>query len=133
MKKVLAGGRFNILHPGHIYFLQKAKSLGDYLVVVLAHDKTILKQKKALLFPAEERKMLIESLKCVDKVIIGYEIGDESGYIRVVNDESPDIIALGYDQKINAKVLQGKIGKKIKIVRIGNYKGYATQKIIKRK
>ena len=133
MKKVLVGGRFNILHPGHIYFLQKAKSLGDYLVVVLAHDKTILKQKKALLFPAEERKMLVESLKCVDRVIIGYEIGDESGYIKVVKDENPDIIALGYDQKINAKALQGKVGKKIKIVRIGNYKGYATQKIIKRK
>lgn len=136
MKKVLAGGRFNILHPGHVWFLEKSKSLGDYLVVVIARDRTIKKSNKSLLFPEQERKRMVASLKCVDKTVVGYEIDDERGYVKILKKEKPDIIALGYDQKVDVKQLQAltqNAGLTCKIVRIGNYKGYQTKKIIKRK
>lgn len=131
MKKVLAGGRFNILHPGHIHFLKKAKSLGDYLVVVIANDATIRSQKKSLLFPANERKLLVRSLKFVDKVVIGYEIADDSGYAKIIRDEQPDIIALGYDQKLDRKKLR--LNPRIRVIRVGNFKGYKTRKLVERK
>jgi FAD synthetase len=124
MKRVLVGGAFNVIHPGHIFFLKKAKSLGDFLIVVVANDNNVLKNKGYLLFSAEERKMILENLKIVDKVVIG----DKSDFLRVVEKEKPDIIALGYDQKINEKDLREKLkSMKIdcKVVRIkekfGNY------------
>lgn len=124
MKRVLVGGAFNVIHLGHIFFLKKAKSLGDFLIVVVANDKNVLKSKGYLLFSAEERKMILENLKIVDKVSIGHE----SDFLRVVEKEKPDTIALGYDQKINEKDLREKLkSMKIdcKVVRIkekfGNY------------
>lgn len=134
MKKVLVGGRFNILHPGHVYFLEKAKSLGDFLVVVIAHDATIRKQKKFLLFPARERKKLLESLSFVDKVVIGYPIGGEEGYLKMVRKEKPAIIALGYDQKINISRLHKQIaslGLNVKVVTITEKKGFKSRHIVK--
>jgi len=134
--KVLAGGRFNIIHPGHISFLKKAKSLGDCLVVVVANDKTIKENKKFLLFPAKDRKKMVESIKFVDKVVVGYGIRDEKGYLRIIAKEKPDIIALGYDQKLDAKKLKNlaqKAGLKFRIARIGNFRGYQTKKILNRK
>lgn len=135
MKKVLAGGRFNIIHPGHVYFLEKAKALGDYLVVVVANDKTVRRSKQALIFPASERKKMVESLRCVDRVRIGYNIGAKDSYWRVIEKEKPNIIALGYDQKVKKNVLKKyceDVGISCEVVRIGNYKGYHTKKIIKK-
>jgi FAD synthetase len=136
MKKVLTGGRFNIIHPGHIYLLEKAKSLGDCLVVVVASDRTIIKSRKSLIFPEKERKKMVESLKPVDRAVIGYEIEDKSGYAKIIKDEKPDIIALGYDQKVDEKELKKlalKAGADCRIVRIGNFRGYQTKKLLKNK
>ena len=94
MRKVMAGGTFNIIHPGHIRFLEKARSLGDYLIVVVAHDSTVLNNKGILLAPADERKRMLESIKSVDSVVIGRE----SDFFALVEREKPDVIALGYDQ-----------------------------------
>jgi FAD synthetase len=126
MKKVLAGGTFNIIHPGHLLFLEKAKSLGDYLVVVVANDKTVARQKKFLVMSAESRKKVIESLRIVDKAVIG----DEKDFMKVVLKERPDIIALGYDQELGSLEKQiESVG--IKIVRIkSRLKGYKTEKIL---
>lgn len=130
MKKVLAGGTFNIIHPGHILFLEKAKALGDYLVVVVANDKTVMKRKGTLVMPAEARKKVVEGLKMVDKVVVG----DEKDFLKVVRKERPDIIAIGYDQKINEKKLESQLvrqGIKCKIVRIkSSLTGYKTKKIL---
>ena len=136
MKKVLVGGRFNVLHPGHVYFLKKAKSLGDVLVVVIASDRTIRKAKRDVLFPENERRRMVSSLKWVDKAVVGFDIDDESGYVKILKKERPDIIALGYDQRVDAAQLRSlaeKAGLSVRIVRIGNYKGYKTKKIMKRK
>jgi len=72
MKKVLFGGSFDMFHSGHIEVLQKAKTYGDYLVVMLVSDARI-KHKKGIALPIysqEERKLVIENVKCVDEVII---------------------------------------------------------------
>ncbi len=136
MKKVMVGGVFNILHKGHVFFLKKAKSLGDFLIVIIASDKTVLRNKKPLIFSAEERKQIIETLNFVDSVRIGYEINNVSDYLKIIKNEKPDIIALGYDQKINEKDLKEMIkyaGLDCDVVRIHErLEGYSTGKILER-
>lgn len=130
MKRVLVGGSFNLLHQGHIYFLNRARALGDYLVVVIATDKTVLKKGKPLLFSAEKRKRLVEKLGIADRV----RIGSDSDFFRVVQEEKPDIIALGYDQKLSKKLIEKIKNKfpKCRIVRIrSRLKGYSTSRMLK--
>ncbi|MBI4020605.1 MAG: adenylyltransferase/cytidyltransferase family protein [Candidatus Aenigmarchaeota archaeon] len=128
--KVLVGGKFNVIHPGHVFFLRKARSRGDTLTVVLAHDRT-----PGIVVPARERKKVLASLRCVDKVVIGYPITGEAGYLRVIRDERPGIIALGYDQHVDIHALEErikKLGLRVRIVRIPELKGYATRTLIKK-
>ena len=125
-KKVLVGGAFNIIHPGHIYFLKEASKLGSRLVVVIASDRTVLRNKKRMLFPARERAERVGVLSFVDKVIVG----DENDMMKVVAEEKPDMIAVGYDQDENAiKKMLAQAGLDREIVRIGKLKGYSTKKI----
>lgn len=92
---VLAGGVFDIIHPGHISTLNAAKSLGDVLVVVVATDNTAVKMKKRNpLHSQEQRQELVKSLKVVDLCLIG----QENDIFKTVNLVKPQIIALGYDQ-----------------------------------
>ncbi len=92
---VLAGGVFDIIHPGHIYTLNEAKALGDVLVVVVATDNTSVKMKKRNpLHSQEQRQELVNSLSMVDLCLIG----QEDDIFKTVNNVRPQIIALGYDQ-----------------------------------
>jgi cytidyltransferase-like protein len=71
---VLAGGVFDIIHPGHIYTLNAAKALGDVLVVVVATSNTAVKLKKRRpLHTEEHRQELVGSLAMVDLCIVGHE------------------------------------------------------------
>jgi glycerol-3-phosphate cytidylyltransferase/FAD synthetase len=100
---VLAGGVFDIIHPGHIHTLNAAKDLGDVLIVVIATDKTAEKMKKRLpLHNQEQRKMLVDSLSVVDLSIIGHE-GD---IFKTVDLIRPQVIALGYDQAHQEKFIK---------------------------
>ena len=95
LQVVLAGGVFDIIHPGHIHTLNAAKALGDILVVVVATDNTSVKMKKRRpLHSQEQRQELVNSLSMVDLCLIGQE-GD---IFKTVNRVRPQIIALGYDQ-----------------------------------
>ena len=95
LKIVLAGGVFDIIHPGHIYTLNAAKVLGDVLVVVVATDNTAVKMKKRRpLHSQEQRQELVNSLSMVDLCLIG----QEKDIFKTVNHVKPQIIALGYDQ-----------------------------------
>ena len=95
LRIVLAGGVFDIIHPGHISTLNAAKALGDVLVVVVATDITAVKMKKRRpLHSQEQRKELVNSLKVVDLCLIG----QENDIFKTVNLVKPQIIALGYDQ-----------------------------------
>jgi len=92
---VLAGGVFDIIHPGHIYTLNAAKALGDVLVVVVATDNTSEKMKKRKpLHTQEQRQELVNSLSMVDLCLVG----QEDDIFKTVNRVRPQIIALGYDQ-----------------------------------
>jgi len=92
---VLAGGVFDIIHPGHIHTLKAAKALGDILVVAIATDKTAQKMKKRIpLHNQELRCELVDCLSMVDIAIVGHE----KDIFETVKMVKPTIIALGYDQ-----------------------------------
>lgn len=94
-KIVLAGGVFDIIHPGHIHTLNAAKALGDVLVVAIATDKTAQKMKKRPpLHNQELRRELVNCLSMVDIAMIGHE----EDIFETVKEVKPNIIVLGYDQ-----------------------------------
>lgn len=102
LKVVLAGGVFDIIHPGHIHTLNAAKELGDVLVVVVATDNTAVKMKKRQpLHSQEQRQELLNSLSMVDLCLIG----QEDDIFKTVNNVRPQIIALGYDQAHQEKFI----------------------------
>ena len=95
LRIVLAGGVFDIIHPGHIHTLNAAKLLGDVLVVVVATDNTAVKMKKRTpIHSQEQRQELVNSLEVVDLCLIG----QENDIFKTVNHVKLQIIALGYDQ-----------------------------------
>ena len=106
-KKILAAGKFDILHLGHIAYLEQAKELAGNdgeLVVVLALDKTIERERGAPpVFPQEQRRKLVESLVFVDRAIIGLDTDDHTIIVEKIR---PDIIALGYDQYTDVSALE---------------------------
>ena len=97
MVKVMAVGVFDLLHAGHLHYLEQAKSLGDELVVVVAHDDTVRSQKHEPVTSQDLRCRMVNGLKPVDKAIIGNSPG--TPIFDILNVVKPDIIALGYDQK----------------------------------
>jgi len=102
LRIVLAGGVFDIIHPGHIYTLNAAKKLGDVLVVVVATDNTAVKMKKRRpLHTQDQRQELVNSLSMVDLCLIG----QEEDIFKTVNHVKPQIIALGYDQAHQEKFI----------------------------
>ncbi len=98
-KLVLASGTFDLLHLGHVRYLEEAKKAGGKnakLLVIVARDKTVEKRKgQRPIMPEEHRRALVESLKVVDQAILGYEEFDIGS---VIAELKPDIIAVGYDQ-----------------------------------
>ena len=98
-KVVLASGVFDLLHLGHVKFLEEAKKAGGEnaeLVVIVARDTTVEKTKgKKPIMSEYQRRALVESLKVVDKALLGFENLDIG---EVIAEVKPDVIALGYDQ-----------------------------------
>ena len=117
-KIVLAGGVFDIIHPGHIHTLNAAKALGDVLVVAIATDKTAQKMKKRPpLHNQELRRELVNCLSMVDRTIIGHE----DDIFETVKEIKPNIIVLGYDQVHQEKFIDDgckRINLNIEIVRL---------------
>ena len=122
MKTVMAFGSFDVLHPGHLYFLRKSKELGDKLIVVIARDSTIEKVKgKKPKYNERERQEHINDLDYVDKAVLGYE----TDYYEIIDDINPAVICLGYDQDSFTEGLGKELekrGMKPEIIRIGSYK-----------
>ena len=116
MRKVVATGTFDIIHPGHIRFLEEAKKLGDYLVVIVAREKNV-KHKPKPIMPEEQRRRVVEALKPVDEAILG----DEEDIFKPIERIKPDVIALGYDQHFDEEWLKKELEKrgiKAEVVRI---------------
>ena len=97
MTKVMAVGIFDLLHAGHLHYVEQAKSLGEELVVVIAHDETVRKQKHEPVTGQDLRRRMVEGLKPVDQAIIGNPPGVP--IVEILKQMDPDLIALGYDQK----------------------------------
>ncbi len=90
----MASGVFDLIHPGHVSYLEQAGSYGDELVVVIACDATVRARKHEPITPEAMRARVVGALKPVDKVIIGGD-GDMFDTVRYVK---PDIIVMGFDQ-----------------------------------
>ena len=115
-------GSFDVLHPGHLYFLKKAKKFGDQLIVVVALDRTIekIKQQKPK-YSEKERIEHVRDLNFVDKAVLGYEVDP----YKIIEEINPDVICLGYDQDSytdNLKEELNRRGMNPKIIRISPYK-----------
>lgn len=114
--RVVATGTFDIIHPGHVRFLTEAKELGDELIVIVAREKNV-KHKPKPIIPDEQRRQVIESIKPVDKAVLG----DLKDIFKPITELDPDIIALGHDQHFNEEKLVEELrrrGIKANVIRI---------------
>lgn len=122
---VLASGVFDLVHYGHIRFIEEAKKLGgenSRLVVIVARDKTVdrLKGRRPII-PEDQRRAVVESLKPVDEAILGYE---DLSFAETIAKIKPDIIAVGYDQRSIENDVRAFIkarGLTIGVVRVGKF------------
>lgn len=138
-KIVLASGAFDLLHYGHVYYLERAKKAGGQnakLIVIVARDRTVEKLKGARpVFPEEQRRALVESLRVVDEAVLGYEDLD---MLKVMEKVKPDIIALGYDEEKAEAELRRLIAEKnldVQVARVSRFEeeDLASSSKIKRK
>lgn len=122
---VLASGTFDLLHLGHVRYLEEAKKAGGQnaeLVVIVARDSTVEERRGARpIIPENQRRALVGSLKVVDEAILGYE---EFSVGKVIEKIKPDVIALGYDrgdieQNVREYVKEKEL--KIKVVKVGKF------------
>ncbi|MFH0978909.1 MAG: adenylyltransferase/cytidyltransferase family protein [Candidatus Woesearchaeota archaeon] len=122
MKKVMVFGTFDILHPGHINFFRQARTLGDYLIAVVARDSTVMRlKKKKPLFNEMQRLRHLRQVYLVNKVVLGNHVDS----FAVIEKHKPDVIALGYDQRHFADHLVPELARrklKIELVRLKAFK-----------
>ncbi|MEM2996141.1 MAG: adenylyltransferase/cytidyltransferase family protein, partial [Candidatus Bathyarchaeia archaeon] len=125
MTVVIASGVFDLLHYGHIRFLEEAKRVGgpeSRLVVIVARDETVLRLKgRRPVIPEDQRRALVEALKVVDEALLGYE---DMNLEAVIEKIKPDIIAVGYDQEEierEVKRIIDERGLNLRVERIGRF------------
>jgi FAD synthetase len=124
-KIVLASGVFDLLHFAHVKYLEEAKKTGGpnaELVVIIARDSTVEKRRgEKPIIPENQRVALVDSLRIVDKAILGYE---DFNIEKVMEKVKPDVIALGYDRadiEQSVEDFVNKRGLKIEVVKIGKF------------
>lgn len=120
-KLVVATGVFDIIHPGHIIFLQEARSLGKRLAVIVARDHTTRRRKREPQVPERQRLRVVASLKPVDEAILG----DRRDILKPILELKPDVIALGPNQEIDIARLKAALKErglvKTKVVRLSGF------------
>ncbi|HEX9261672.1 MAG TPA: adenylyltransferase/cytidyltransferase family protein [Candidatus Bathyarchaeia archaeon] len=124
-KIVLASGVFDLLHLGHVKFLEEAKKAGgknSKLLVIIARDNTVEKTKgRKPIMSENQRRALVESLKVVDEAVLGMEDFDIG---NVIERSKPNVIALGYDQvdmELQVREFVKKHGLNVQTVRVGKF------------
>ena len=90
---VVAQGTFDIIHPGHVHYLEEAAAMGDELVVIIARRANV-DHKQAPILPGSQRRDVVAALGAVDHAILGHE----TDIFRPIETLDPDIIVLGHDQ-----------------------------------
>ena len=97
MVRIMAVGVFDLLHAGHLHYLEQAKSLGDHLTVIVAHDDTVRMRKHEPVTSQDLRQRMVAGLKPVDHAMVGNP--PTVPMYDILPLVEPDIIALGYDQE----------------------------------
>ena len=114
MKKVVVFGVFDLLHPGHLYFLKQAKSHGNHLTVIVTRDARVKSEKKRTpFFSEQERLEMVQALQVVDKAVLGDRVGEWTINKLV----KTDVICIGYDQNAGL-IKKSNFDPKLKVVRI---------------
>ncbi|MFP9059313.1 adenylyltransferase/cytidyltransferase family protein [Natrialbaceae archaeon A-chndr2] len=101
---VVAQGTFDILHPGHVHYLEQAAAMGDRLVVIVARP-TNVDHKAAPICSANQRRELVGALEVVDEAILG----DTEDIFRPIERLEPDVIALGHDQHHDPEAIRAEL------------------------
>jgi D-beta-D-heptose 7-phosphate kinase/D-beta-D-heptose 1-phosphate adenosyltransferase len=99
---VAVSGGFDPLHIGHVRMFERAKALGDELVVILNNDNWLHKKKRHIFMPEKERKEIIEALRPVDRVVLTKHKANTNdlSVCRELAEIKPDIFANGGDRKL---------------------------------
>ncbi len=104
MTRVLATGTFDILHPGHLFYLSQASDLGSELYVIVARA-SMIKHKPKPVLPDAHRLEMVRALKVVDHAVLG----SERDIFEPLYEIRPDIIALGFDQCFDVRDLKAEL------------------------
>lgn len=121
MKRVVATGTFDILHPGHLYYLEESRKLGDVLFVIVARDANVRHKPRPVL-PEDQRLHMVRLLKPVDHAVLG----DLTDMFAPIKEIDPAIITLGYNQHFSEEQLRQELrsrGLNAEVVRIKGYMG----------
>lgn len=121
MTRVVATGTFDLLHPGHIHYLEESRRLGDELVVIVARDANV-RHKPRPIVPEAQRLAVIRALRTVDSA----RLGDPDDMLRPIEELRPAIITLGCNQHFDEQRLAATLearGCGCRIVRIGRFAG----------
>ena len=117
--RVVATGTFDILHPGHLYYLEESRKLGDELWVIVARDSNV-KHKPRPVIPEEHRLAMVAALKPVDHAVLG----DKTDMFRPIEEIRPDVITIGFNQMFNEAKLEEQLRARnlpSRIVRVGRH------------
>jgi rfaE bifunctional protein nucleotidyltransferase chain/domain len=130
-KVVLANGCFDILHVGHLRYLEGARALGEALVVAINGDASVrrIKDPGRPILSQDERVLLVSALRCVDYVVLF----DEPDVSRILDVIKPAIHAKGTDyteQTVPERARVLKYGGSVRIA--GDEKNHSTRDIIER-
>ena len=119
MKRVVATGTFDILHTGHLYYLEESRRLGDELHVIVARDVNV-KHKPRPVVPEEQRLKMVAALKPVDHAVLG----DLHDMFRPIREIQPSVITIGFNQHFDEEKLRAELRARTiscDVVRIGKY------------
>ena len=112
MKIVACSGYFNPLHKGHVEYLEKAKSLGNYLIVIVNSDEQRMIKGSKEFMDQEERMCIVKALRCVDEVFLSV---DKDGTVcESLRAIKPHIFAKGGD-RLSSEIPEAKVCEELNI------------------
>jgi len=127
---VFTNGVFDLLHPGHVRYLQHARSLGDALIVGINSDRSVrtVKGPERPINPEQERAEILAAIECVDAVAIF----DEETPFEIISAIAPDVLVKGADWAEDAivgrDIVEARGGR---VVRATIEEGYSTTQILR--
>lgn len=126
-KIVFTNGCFDLIHAGHVKYLQKAKKSGDILIVALNSDNSVrkLKGKGRPIVPEKDRAEILAALECADYVVLFNELTPA----KIIRYIKPDILVKGADYKLN-EIVGRDMAKRVKTIQL--VKNKSTSNIIKK-